>query len=94
MTIDEVFAQAFKASIAESVEQALREMPREILTARVWLSTPEVAERYRVNARTLHKWSDAGFFPKPIKITEVGSARLWLLKDLEQWEQRKLEERP
>ena len=93
MTLDETFAQAFKTSIVKSVEQALREMPRDVLTARVWLSTPEVAKRYRVNARTLYKWSDAGLFPKPIKITEVGSARLWLLKDLEQWEREKLEAR-
>ena len=90
MSADEVFAQVFRASIVKSVEQALRELPRDVLTARVWMSTPEVAKRYRVNARTLYKCSDAGLFPKPIKITEVGSARLWLLKDLEQWEREKL----
>jgi predicted DNA-binding transcriptional regulator AlpA len=47
------------------------------------LTSFEVAERYRVDERTIRRWWKLGRFPKPIKCQRL---MRWSLHVLEEWE--------
>jgi prophage regulatory protein len=56
----------------------------------VYLSDIAVGKRYGVCRATPWRWTEAGNFPIPIKLSP-GCTR-WLLSDIEKWEQERRNE--
>ena len=58
-----------------------------------WFSTAHVARRFGVHPRTINRWVREGKFPKPIAMGPDRTHRFWHIDELEEFEQRKMEER-
>ncbi len=50
-----------------------------------YISTPELAARYRRSKRTIERWITSRSFPRPA-LAHRGAGSLWLLEDVERWE--------
>ncbi|OCX57143.1 hypothetical protein BFM99_13825 [Stutzerimonas stutzeri] len=54
--------------------------------AKKFISTSELCQRYGKTPRTIARWPSTRGFPKPA-ISHSGSENLYLLEDVEAWEQ-------
>lgn len=53
--------------------------------ASAYISTSELAARFRRSPRTIWRWTNYPTFPKPVK-SNPGSEALWLMSDILAWE--------
>ena len=56
-----------------------------------FLDVHGVANRYGITAATVWSWINQGKIPQPLRLT-AGTSR-WAVRDLEQWEEEKRQER-
>lgn len=59
-------------------------------TTEKYLSTAELAARYRRTKRTIERWVEARGFPRPA-LAGRGYGSLWLRTDVERWEAEEME---
>ena len=50
-----------------------------------FISTSELAARYKRSSRTIWRWTNTSTFPKPTMSCQ-GSEALWRTSDIEEWE--------
>ncbi len=55
------------------------------MSTQKYISTPELADRFRRSKRTIERWVGSRGFPKPA-LASRGAGSLWLLADVERWE--------
>ena len=57
--------------------------------AKKFISTSELCERYGKSSRTLSRWPVTRGFPKPA-IAHQGSENLFMVSEVEAWEEREM----
>ncbi|MBC7198067.1 MAG: hypothetical protein H5U32_02345 [Pseudomonas balearica] len=57
--------------------------------AKKFISTSELCQRYDKSSRTISRWPVTRGFPKPA-IANNGSENLYLMEEVEAWEEREM----